>query len=258
MKKIKKIYLLQVIVTLILILPLNSFAWGSKGHAIVAEIAFAYLDADTKKVVLQYLDGMTIQEASTWMDNIKDDHSYDYMKPHHYVNFDKGEKVVNNPGANIISVLSMTINQLKSNKNLSKEEIKQKICVIFHLIGDLHQPLHVGYGDDKGGNQMQISFNGSGTNLHSFFDSGIIKYKNITAQDCLNDNRITNSQLIDIQTIDVLTWATQSRSYLDGIYNFEGHKVSEEYIDSNALIIKSQLFKAGLRLASVLKEIFKN
>ena len=236
----------------------NSFAWGSKGHGIVAEIAFAYLDADTKKVVLQYLDGMTIQEASTWMDNIKDDHTYDYMKPHHYVNFEKGENVVNNPGANIISVLTMTINQLKSNKKLSKEEIKQKICIIFHLIGDLHQPLHVGYGDDKGGNQMQINFNGSGTNLHSFFDSGIIKYKNITAQDCLNANRITQTELDNIQNIDIITWATQSRSYLDEIYSFEGHKISEDYVNSNTIIIESQLFKAGLRLASVLKEIFKN
>lgn len=247
-----------IILLLIIVLPNNSFAWGSKGHGIVAEIAFAYLDANTKKTVVQYLDGMSIQEASTWMDNIKDDHSYDYMKPHHYVNFEKGENVVNNPGTNIISVLSMTIAQLKSNKKLSKEEIKQKICIIFHLIGDLHQPLHVGYGIDKGGNQMQINFNGSGSNLHSFYDSGIIKYKNITAQDCLNANRITNTDLVNIQTIDVLAWATQSRSYLDGIYNFEGHKVSEEYVDSNALIIKSQLFKAGLRLASVLKEVFKN
>jgi hypothetical protein len=151
----------------------------------------------------------------------------------------------------------MTIAQLKSNKKLSKEEIKQKICIIFHLIGDLHQPLHVGYGIDKGGNQMQINFNGSGSNLHSFYDSGIIKYKNITAQDCLNANRITNTDLVSIQTIDVLAWATQSRSYLDGIYNFEGHKVSEEYVNSNTIIIESQLFKAGLRLASVLKEIFK-
>jgi hypothetical protein len=254
MKSIKLYFLLF----LFLITSNNSFAWGSKGHGIVAEIAFAYLDADTKKEVLKYLDGMTIQEASTWMDNIKEDHSYDYMKPHHYVNFEKGENVVNNPGANIISVLSMTIAQLKSNKKLSKEEIKQKICIIFHLIGDLHQPLHVGYGIDKGGNQMQINLNGSGSNLHSFYDSGIIKYKNITAQDCLNANRITNTDLVNIQTIDVLAWATQSRSYLDGIYNFEGHKVSEEYVDSNALIIKSQLFKAGLRLASVLKEVFKN
>jgi hypothetical protein len=180
------------------------------------------------------------------------------MKPHHYVNFEKGERVVNNPGANIISVLSMNINQLKLNKNLSKAEIKQKICIIIHLIGDLHQPLHVGYGDDRGGNQMQINFNGNGTNLHSFFDSGIIKYKNITAQDCLNANRITQTELDNIQNIDVISWATQSRSYLDGIYSFDGHKVSEEYVNTNTIIIESQLFKAGLRLASVLKEIFKN
>jgi hypothetical protein len=253
-----KIIKLNFLLFLFLLTSYNSFAWGSKGHGIVAEIAFAYLDANTKKTVVEYLDGMSIQEASTWMDNIKDDHSYDYMKPHHYVNFEKGESVVNNPGANIISVLTMTIKELKSNKNLSKAEIKQKICIIIHLIGDLHQPLHVGYGDDRGGNQMQINFNDNGTNLHSFFDSGIIKYKNITAQDCLNANRITQTELDNIQNIDIITWATQSRSYLDKIYSFEGHKISEEYVNSNTIIIESQLFKAGLRLASVLKEIFKN
>jgi hypothetical protein len=241
-----------------LLFTLNSFSWGSKGHAIVAEIAFTYLDSNTKKIVLQYLDGMTIQEASVWMDNIKDDHSYDYMKPHHYVNFEKGDKVINNPGANIISVLSMTITQLKNNKKLSKDEIKQKICIIFHLIGDLHQPLHVGYSSDKGGNQMQINFNGSGTNLHSFFDSGIIKYQNLTAQDCLDTNRLTEVEIANIQVFDVVNWATQSRGYLDEIYNFEGHKVSIDYVNSNAIIIKSQMFKAGLRLASVLQDIFKN
>jgi hypothetical protein len=118
--------------------------------------------------------------------------------------------------------------------------------------------LHVGYSSDKGGNQMQINFNGSGTNLHSFFDSGIIKYQNLTAQDCLDTNRLTEVEIANIQVFDVVNWATQSRGYLDEIYNFEGHKVSIDYVNSNAIIIKSQMFKAGLRLASVLQDIFKN
>lgn len=258
MKKIKEICHSTVIVILVFILPINSFAWGNKGHAIVSEIAFNYLDANTKKIVMSYLDGMSIEEAANWMDDMRDDHSYDYMKPYHYVNFEKGTIVKNNPGNNIISILSSTINDLKNYKNLPKDEVKKKLCIIFHLIGDLHQPLHVGYGIDKGGNTLQINFNGNGSNLHSFYDSGIIKYKNITVQDCLNTNKLSSIQVKDIQKGDVLEWATQSRSYLDDIYNFDGHKISEDYVNKNTTIIQSQLFNAGLRLASVLNAIFKN
>jgi len=253
-----KFFKLNILLITILTNSYQSFAWGSKGHAIVSEIAFNYLDTNTKKIVLQYLDGMTIEEAANWMDDMRDDHSYDYMKPYHYVNFEKGESVKNNPGANIISVLSMTINELKNYKNLSKEEVKKKLCIIFHLIGDLHQPLHVGYGTDRGGNTMQLNFNGYGTNLHSFYDSGIIKYKNITLKDCLNSNKLTTKEISDYQKIYVIGWATLSRSYLDEIYNFEGHKVSEEYVNANAIIIEKQLFKAGISLASILKDVFHN
>lgn len=59
------------------------------------------------------------------------------------------------------------------------------------------------------------------------------------------------------QKVNVIQWATESRSFLPEIYNFKGHKVSEEYVDKNATIIKSQLFKAGIRLATVLNQAFK-
>jgi hypothetical protein len=254
MNKIKHI----IILISSLFISFNSFAWGSKGHAIVSQIAFSYLDANMKKIVLEYLDGMTIEEAANWMDNIKNDHSYDYMKPQHYVNFEKGKNVENNTGANIISVLTITINELKNYKKLSKEEVKQKLCIIFHLIGDLHQPLHVGYGIDKGGNTMQINFNGNGTNLHSFFDSGIIKYKNITLNDCLNSNKKTTVQILEFQKGSISDWAAESRTYLDEIYNLDGHKITEDYVNSNSVVIQKQLYNAGLRLASILKDIFKN
>lgn len=241
----------------ITILPVKSFAWGKKGHSIVAEVAFNYLDANTKSNLLKYLDGMSIEDAANWMDNMRDDHSYDYMKPYHYVNFEKGSIVKVSPGNNLLSILTNTINDLKNYKSLAKEEVKTKLCILFHLIGDLHQPLHVGYGDDKGGNTMQINYNGYGTNLHSFFDSGIIKAKDITLQDCLKSNKFSSTEIKNIQYINVSEWATQSRSNLDEIYNFSGHIVSEEYVNKNATIIENQLLKSGIRLASVLNDIFK-
>jgi hypothetical protein len=252
---IKFIFPFLVLITISI--PAKSYAWGKKGHSLVAEVAFNFLDANTKKKVLQYLDGMTIEDAATWMDEIKSDHSYDYLKPLHYTNVEKGQNIVSNDGKNIIGALQQTIKELKNYKSLSKEEVKTKICILFHLVGDLHQPLHVGYGEDKGGNSFQINFNNRGTNLHSLYDSGIIEYKRLTLQQCLNSKKYTKAELSQIEKIDVISWANQSRSYLGTIYSTDGHTVNEAYIDKNYLIIQEQILDAGIRLSSVLKIIFK-
>ena len=158
-----------------LLLPIfKSSAWGEKGHAMVAQVAFSYLDENTKKNVLSYLDSMTIEEAANWMDNIKGDKSKDFMKPYHYANFPKGFRAADREGANIVHVLNNTILELGAKDKLTNEEIKTKILFLFHLVGDLHQPLHVAYENDKGGNTVQLNYQTRGTNLHSFWDSGII------------------------------------------------------------------------------------
>jgi S1/P1 Nuclease len=206
--------------------------------------------------VTKYLNGRSIQDAANWMDELRDDHSYDYLKPYHYVNFDKGAKVVNHEGDNIIFRLTQTIQELKNYKNLSDEDVKMKICIIFHLVGDLHQPLHVGFGTDKGGNTQQINYNGKGTNLHSFFDSGIINARNISLSDCLAVNTYSKHQIKRLGKINTVKWAKESRSYLPTIYDYKSNVIPETYVDTQAPIIKKQLLHAGLRLASVLTAIF--
>ena len=41
-------------------------------------------------------------------------------------------------------------------------------------MGDLHQPLHTGRGEDKGGNDIQVQWFGHGSNLHRVWDSEMI------------------------------------------------------------------------------------
>ena len=253
----KALIFITFLLTLI-ILPAKTFAWGKQGHALVAEVAFNYMNKNTKMEVLKYLDGMTIEDAANWMDNVKSDHSFDFMKPYHYVNFEKGDNVVETEGDNIIFQLNTTIKELQNKKNLSKEEINTKIKILFHLMGDLHQPLHVGYGEDKGGNTMQINYSGKGTNLHSFWDSGIIKSKGITLQDCLNSNEFCFFKLRKIKKINVIKWSSESRILLDQIYNTGGNKINDEYVNRNAALIETQILKAGIRLAGVLNDVFKD
>lgn len=46
---------------------------------------------------------------------------------------------------------------------------------LVHMVADVHQPLHAGYRDDKGGNTYQVQAFGRGSNLHALWDSGLIK-----------------------------------------------------------------------------------
>jgi glycopeptide antibiotics resistance protein len=71
----KKKLALSALLTLIISVPQRSFAWGKTGHGIVAEIAFSFLDTNTKTAVRQYLGATTIEDASTWMDDMRSDHS---------------------------------------------------------------------------------------------------------------------------------------------------------------------------------------
>lgn len=235
----------------------RSFAWGQKGHTLVAEVAFNYLDETTKKNVQQYLDGMTLEEAANWMDAIKSDPANDFMKPYHYIDFEKGSKEPAK-GENILTVLNCTLNELDHKETLSHDDIKRRILFLFHLIGDLHQPLHVGYPSDKGGNTVQLNFMGSyGTNLHSTWDTGIIEYKATSLTDVMNSKKYTPEALAGVQKIDIVGWAKQSRGYLKDAYTVSNNKADNRYVDAVYPIIKTQLLDAGIRLAAVLERYFK-
>ena len=253
-----KTYIFIAFLMTVMLFPTKTLAWGKKGHALVAEVAFSYLDKNTQEIVLQYLEGMSIEDAANWMDQIKSDHAYDSMKPYHYADFEKGDKVVETSGDNIIYQLDTTIKELKNKKNLSKEEIQTKIKILFHLIGDLHQPLHVGYSSDKGGNSLQVNYKDKRTNMHSLWDSGIIESKGITLQDCMNSEKFSKRELRKLKKINIINWSKESRSYLDEVYNTSGNKISDEYVDLSSIVIEKQILKAGIRLASVLNKVFKN
>ena len=46
---------------------------------------------------------------------------------------------------------------------------------VVHFVADIHQPLHAGYAEDRGGNQYQLQAFMRGSNLHALWDVGLIK-----------------------------------------------------------------------------------
>lgn len=250
---------------LIFTLPKISFAWGKTGHQIVAQIAKINLEAGVLDSVQKYLGDMSFENASTWMDDVRKDTSLSYMKPWHYVNVEKDKTYVYNKSDelklsnNIIEQLEFAIEYLTSSrKHLGQQDKNFNLKLVFHLIGDLHQPLHVGYAVDKGGNEIKVKYEGKDKNLHSVWDSEIIKSANINFETIEKKcKKLSSGKKKKIMQIDVLEWMNESRSYLPKVYKFKNGELDAKYIKKNAKIIEKQLMYAGLRLAAVLNATFK-
>ncbi|MEP7165693.1 MAG: S1/P1 nuclease [Ferruginibacter sp.] len=235
----------------------KSMAWGKKGHELVAQIAFQFLDDSTKKIVKGYLGNLSIEEAANWMDDERSNSYYNYMRTWHYLDIDKGEVYKASSERNIITVLHSAIVDLRLYKTIKRKETKRDLLLIFHLMGDLHQPLHTGYAIDKGGNTIEITSPAVSGNLHSVWDTQIIDAKNITLDSCLQlYATLETAEVAALREINELKWMYQSRSLLDTVYSFKDNYLDQQYIDNNARIIKKQLVIAGIRLAAVLNEVF--
>lgn len=241
------------------LLPNISFAWGAKGHGLVAEIAFSVLDDSTKLKVKKYLGNMSIEEAANWMDDSKSNSFYDYMRTWHYLDIDKGLHYVPSSERNIITILFSAITELKGVDKMKRKDIKRDLLLIFHLMGDLHQPLHTGYAIDKGGNTINVTSQNFASNLHSAWDTQILESEGVSLQKCLDLYATYSPEKVDsIKKINVLGWMNQSRSYLDFVYGYTNGFLDSTYIKSSVVVIENQLVCAGLRLASVLTETFRH
>lgn len=255
----KKGVLAFLLATSLISIPGKSVAWGKRGHELVAQIAFHFLDQPTKDLVKKYLGNLSIEEAANWMDDERGNSYYNYMRTWHYLDIDKGESYdTKSTERNILTILHSAIVELRQYKTIKRKDIKRDILLIFHLIGDLHQPLHTGYAIDKGGNTIEISSPVVGGNLHSVWDTQILEYKNITLDSCLKTYAtLDTAEVLEIKKINELKWMYQSRSLLDTVYNFQNNYLDRNYIDRNIIVIKKQLVIAGLRLASILQDGFK-
>ena len=230
---------------------------GRTGHQIVAQIAKHFLDPTTAKTVQKYLGSTTFEDAAVWMAEMRSNPVYSLTKTWHYLNLEKDAVYVTTDGEDIVARLILTINELKHKQTLSDAQIKTDLLLLFHLLGDLHQRLHVGYGIDKGGNTIKVDFLGMPTNLHSVWDNGIIEHEHITTEDCLTTyHDIPSGTLSVIKNIDVVFWMNDSRQHLMQVYNFTGGKLDEAYSSQNKIPVEWQLIEAGIRLASVLPSHF--
>ena len=101
-----------------------------------------------------------MSSASTWADEIKSDPKYQKHSPWHYVNMPLDKEytdIQKNPNGDIVTTLKKCIRVLKDPES-DKSDKAFYLKFLIHLVGDIHQPLHTGMFEDRGGNDIKLSF----------------------------------------------------------------------------------------------------
>jgi len=258
----KQLILLLVIST---IFQLNIFAngpdWGVTGHRTIGEIAEKHLSKKAQKQITDLLQGQGLAFVSTFGDEIKSDKKYSKYYTWHFVNFPFDTKYENSKkdkNGDIVMGIEYCINILKD-PNASQADKIFYLKFLVHLVGDLHQPLHVGRSEDKGGNDIKVLWHYKKSNLHRVWDSEMIEFYNMSYTE-LSSNRkkLSNAQVESIAKGSVLDWTYESQALAKKIYKSakQDEKLSYRYSYNHFDLVRSQLQKSGIRLAKILNDVF--
>jgi len=241
-------------------LSLSAFSWGATGHRVTGYIAEKHLTKKARIALQKILRGQSLAMASTWMDEIRSDSTYNHLTDLHWVTIQDGmtyEQSEKNPNGDIVMTLERIISELKSKKLSAKEET-ERVKMLIHLIGDIHQPLHVGGGTDRGGNEVKVTWFGDNSNLHRVWDSEMIDGTQLSYTELAESlPKPDATQIKMLQTNNIREWAYESMGYRKQVYNYGNGKLGYQYAYKNLPAVQERLLQAGVRLAGILNEIYK-
>ena len=236
--------------------------WGKTGHRVVGKLAQQYLTTKAQKEIDILLDGASLVSISNYGDEIKSNPKYKAFRPWHYINLPLDESYANtkkNPKGDVVMAIKKCIAKVKD-QNEPKNERAFYLKLLVHFIGDLHQPMHLGRKEDRGGNSIRLQWFGKTSNLHRLWDSHLIDSHGMNAAQLLGDLEELSPKLIkEIQNQSLEQWVNESQALAKIIYENtpSNSKLGEEYQSRYLPLLKIQLQRGGLRLAAQLNEIFK-
>ncbi len=299
-----------VIIALLLTTRASALAWHDQGHMLVAQVAYLRLTPTAKAKVdslyvtpagkrplvflcAGYYTPETCEKTydpvqiAVWMDDIRGDSinwTYDNW---HYVDSafydgvpDDGR--VGPDAENALARINWAVNTLREGKGSPRRDA-EVMGFLYHLAGDVHQPLHTvtrvtaaHMDGDAGGNLFKITLPGQPrvTNLHFFWDAagGAFGYDGPKRplDQAGKDRMLALAQGVmkeypaesmpESQDTDPHTWVTESnRLARDVVYKniTDGGEPSKAYTDEAQKLSRKRLALAGYRLAAVLNSLYR-
>jgi len=260
---------LSFVATLLcLVITGRAYAWGDEGHKVVCEIAISQVKPGTRAAIVELIkaDGEfdTFSDACTWPDHPRK------RAPEHFVNLSRDASgLTNDCGVSapcVVTAIGKDFAVL-SDKTAPQDQRAQSLKFLGHWVGDVHQPLHVSFEDDRGGNEIRVSGECT-SNLHSAWDSCLVSAAvgdNVQAAAASLASSITLAQSQMWRQSGPRAWANESFEITESVQTkycvMHGNscdqptgtvKIDQTYIDRNVPIVKEQLQKAGVRLAALL------
>lgn len=274
-----------IIVLLILFTP-SSFALGKLGHKLICDQAFELLTSDQRSKVSNLLaaipkthrhlinqynrDGknepITLGKACTWPDAIKKLDEYDSFKSWHYVNLDRDIKAVPEKLCENDCITQAIPYHLEQYQSVNNEwEKAQALMFLGHWLGDIHQPMHVSFKSDLGGNRTKISGKGKCKSLHWYWDECILtnESKHYADHKKAIVKALINIQIATNETAQVWANETYQLAIKDSTLYCQWKsgtcepyvgtiKLSSQYQTTHYLLIIEQMAKASLRLSKLM------
>jgi hypothetical protein len=248
-------FLIAIVVSIALATPGTSYALGVEGHQAVALIAQSQLQPASRLAIGRLLalePGATLASVSSWADESRDRSTAHW----HFVNFPRGTCQYQPPrdcpdGMCVIAAIDQANAIVHSRAPDHDRLIALKYLV--HFVGDIHQPLHAGYYDDKGGNTYQVQSDMRGKNLHAIWDTGMLTKMDPSAQSLAQ--RIVASPVKVSYVAGPAQWAQESCEIVNTPGFYPPHTVPDGYYTRFAPVMAQQLQRAGTRLAAMLNDL---
>lgn len=239
-------------------LPAASYAWGAQGHQVIAGLALAQLTPIARSAVDRLLSqepGETLISVSTRADEHKNPSTARW----HYVNFPRDtcrfDAARDCPdGQCLVAAIERQTAVLVSGAPDEKKLTALKYIV--HLVGDIYQPLHAGYLDDKGGNTYQLQAFMRGSNLHALWDTGIIKNMNEDAE-AMTARLLKQRFAFTFQKWSAVRAAEESCMIVGTPGLYPARRMGLDYIERFTPVVEQRLAAASSSLANLLNAAFK-
>ena len=245
----------------LLSLPVQSQAFGYEGHALVCGLAYEALTEATRKNVdhltAQSGLGQTFPYLCSWADDTRSEEQWKYTGPWHYVNVERGDTEIHRSHCPDKGCVLSAIETMEARLQKAPETDWQALLFLGHFVADVHQPLHVSYGDDRGGNTFRLFWDGEPTNLHAIWDrqiTGLSPAVNVNLRDFQPQ---MNSYEMGHTQADELVWAQESLDKTRQIYQTyrPGDHLQDGDVGEDRMWLQEHMIEAAKRLADRLEAL---
>jgi hypothetical protein len=235
--------------------------WSATGHRVVGKIADTYLKGRAKREIRNLLKRKSLAFVSTYADEIKSDRRYNEFYTWHYINMpleSNYEDSDKNPKGDLVTGINYC-KKIIQDKNSNDDDKAFYLKLLIHLIGDLHQPMHIGLAEDKGGNDFKLQWFYEDTNLHSVWDRKMIDSFGMSYNELAeNADILSKEQIKAIQKGSIIDWVNETHVLTRKVYAAiqPDENLRYRYSYKNFETVRSQLQIGGIRLAKVLNDLF--